>query len=148
MTVQAYEQPKPAATAPIETRAIRLLTPDGKDVALNVEIADTDQKRIQGLMFRRVVPANTGMLFLFPKPASIQFWMKNTLIPLDMLFFDKSGKIVHVEANARPLDLTPRGPSAPITCAVLEIAGGEAARLGLIAGGRLDLPKDQDACLR
>lgn len=99
----------------------------------SVEIADTDEKRAQGLMGRTQLKPGAGMLFVYPSPRPVAFWMHNTLIPLDMIFVDDAGRITNVHANARPLDETPipsRGPAQY----VLEIGGGQAARLGLLPG--------------
>ncbi|PTV94638.1 hypothetical protein C8J27_107170 [Rhodobacter aestuarii] len=111
-----------------------VLSPEGGLVArFSVEIADTDEKRAQGLMGRTQLKPGAGMLFVYPSPRPVAFWMHNTLIPLDMIFVDDAGRITNVHANARPLDETPipsRGPAQY----VLEIGGGQAARLGLLPG--------------
>lgn len=99
----------------------------------SVEIADDEQERAQGLMFRENLPRGAGMLFVYDRPQPAAFWMKNTLIPLDIIFLDKSGQVTSVHENARPGDLTPI-PGGDHVFAVLEINGGLARRYGITAG--------------
>jgi uncharacterized membrane protein (UPF0127 family) len=101
-----------------------------------VAVAASPREQELGLMFRRSLGANEGMIFPFDPPQAVAFWMKNTLIPLDMVFIGADGKIVRV-ATAKPLDETPVPSTAPIV-AVLEIAGGRAAELGIGAGDQVD----------
>lgn len=122
-----------------------LVTPQGRALRLTVEIADDAAERAQGLMGRSALPANHGMLFVYERPQPASFWMKNTLIPLDILFFDARGVLRHVHPNARPLDLSPipgaaPGDPDPARMFVLELAGGEAARQGLVPGTALGHP--------
>ncbi|HWA64038.1 MAG TPA: DUF192 domain-containing protein [Caulobacteraceae bacterium] len=98
-----------------------------------VEMADTDDSRETGLMCRTSVPANGGMLFDFGTPQPVSFWMKNTLVPLDMLFIGADGRIINIARNTRPLDETP-APSGGPALAVLELRGGRAAELGIAPG--------------
>ena len=126
------------ATAHIATR-------DGKVIDLAVEIADDSEERAHGLMGRKSLEPMSGMLFVYETPRPASFWMKNTLIPLDMLFFDAAGVLRTVHPQAQPLDLTPIAGAAPgdphpDRLLVLEIAGGEAARLGIGPGARLAHP--------
>lgn len=104
---------------------------------LTVEIADTPQARARGLMYRERLDAGQGMLFLYPAPRRVTMWMKNTVIPLDMLFINGDGRIVRVARNAQPHSLTII-PSGEPVIAVLEIAGGRAAELNVAAGDRLE----------
>lgn len=109
--------------------------------AFQVELAQTLQERERGLMFRRELPRGQGMLFVqAPGPAT--FWMKNTYIPLDMLYFDAAGKLVQILADVPPC-VTPECPIYPSATAtvryILEINGGEAARLSVKVGDRLRL---------
>lgn len=105
----------------------------GGQVTLNIEMAISDEAEEKGLMFRTALPKDSGMLFTFEHEDIRAFWMKNTLIPLDMIFIDKDGKIVNIHERAIPQDLTPIRSQSPAN-AVLEINGGRAAELGLKAG--------------
>ncbi|TRW96856.1 DUF192 domain-containing protein [Paracoccus sp. M683] len=114
-------------------------------LAIAVELADDPQERAQGLMFRRDLPAKTGMLFIYDAPQPASFWMRNTLIPLDIIFMDATGTVRHIHRNARPLDETPIpgaavGDPDPLRLFVLEIAGGEADRLGIKVGQAMAHP--------
>ncbi len=109
---------------------------DGGWARFNVEIADDAAERAQGLMFREKMPASAGMLFIYDQPQDVAFWMKNTLIPLDMLFIDAAGRVAKVHAKAVPGDLTAI-PGAPATLMVLEINGGLAGRLGIGPGAEM-----------
>mgnify|MGYP001040819701 CR=1 FL=1 len=112
---------------------------DGGQARFAVEIADDAGERANGLMFRESLPASAGMLFIYERPQPVSFWMKNTLIPLDMVFIGPDGRVNGVHANAVPGDLTPiPGPEG--TLMVLEIQGGLAARLGLGEGAELRHP--------
>ena len=103
-----------------------------------VEIADDDRERALGLMNRRELPADAGMLFVFPAPGPRTFWMKNTHIPLDLLFADETGTIRAI-GRGKPLSLRPiRGGDA--VQYVLEINAGTARRLGVAAGGQIRHP--------
>ena len=101
-----------------------------------VEVADDDGERAQGLMHREKLASAAGMLFWYDTPSAPAFWMRNTLIPLDMIFLDAKGRVVHVHENARPLDETPIS-GGPGVQAVLEINGGFAGRLGIAPGTEL-----------
>lgn len=96
-------------------------------------IADTASQRMQGLMFVRDLPASRGMLFIEAQPRVANMWMKNTYIPLDMLFMDARGKIVRILPMAQPLSLRILSSQVPVK-AVLELRGGEAALRGIRVG--------------
>jgi uncharacterized membrane protein (UPF0127 family) len=104
-----------------------------------VEIADDPRERSQGLMFRDTLPRGAGMLFVYERPQRVSFWMKNTLIPLDLLFLDRSGQVVEIHANAIPGDLTPI-EAGPGIFAVLEINGGLAREYGITPGSQMQHP--------
>src|SRR5208282_1631156 len=100
---------------------------------LDVEVAGTEQKREHGLMFRRNLPENAGMIFLFEDEHEITMWMKNTYIPLDMVFIGDDWRIEHIARDTEPLS-TDIIPSVHPASRVLEIGGGQAAKLGLAPG--------------
>ncbi|WP_424979819.1 DUF192 domain-containing protein [Leisingera sp. S232] len=102
----------------------------------SVEIADDEQERAQGLMFRESMPSRAGMLFVYDQPQPAAFWMKNTLIPLDIIFLDERGLVTSVHENAKPGDLTPI-PGGDQVFAVLEINGGLSRRYGISAGTQM-----------
>jgi uncharacterized membrane protein (UPF0127 family) len=105
----------------------------------DVWIADTAARQTQGLMFVRDLPASRGMLFLEPEPRPAVFWMKNTYVPLDMLFVAADHRIVKIAARAPPLSLATISSDAPVI-AILEIKGGEAERRGIQVGDRVAWP--------
>lgn len=108
--------------------------------AFTVEIADTEQERERGLMFRTALAPDSGMLFDFHEEQQTAFWMQNTLIPLDMIFIAANGVVRTIHANARPLDTTAIPSEVPVRY-VLEIAGGRAREIGLVVGDRMDYPQ-------
>ena len=111
------------------------------DTRFHIEIAQTIQERQQGLMFRTQLPADHGMLFIQPEAARAAFWMKNTYIPLDLLYFDSTGRLQEIHAAVPPCTV-PTCPSyvsnGPIKY-ILEINAGSAQRLGLKPGAQLHL---------
>ncbi len=112
-----------------------------------VEVADTAAARAKGLMFRESLARSAGMLFVYPGPQRVSFWMKNTLIPLDMIFADAAGRVTRVHAMAVPGDLTPIDGGEGVV-AVLEINGGLARQLGIAPGAELRHPAlDQDTAV-
>ena len=120
------ETPKP--TAAPAAAGPRVVLPSG--AAYKVELARTPEEQVQGLMFRESLAEKSGMLFLFPDNTVHQFWMKNTMIPLDMIWMDREGKVLFVSENTPPCKADPcptYGPNQPAT-SVLEIAAGMAKR--------------------
>ena len=124
-----------AACAP---DTVELRGPSGV-ARFHVELADDPAEQAKGLMFREKMAASAGMLFVFPKPKHASFRMKNTLIPLDMVFADTTGTVTRVHADAVPGDLTPIDGGEGVQF-VLEIAGGLAGKLGIAPGTVLRHP--------
>jgi len=98
-----------------------------------IELALTPEQQEQGLMFRRSLPADAGMLFDFGETRDASFWMRNTLIPLDMLFIDAGGHVADIHEHAVPLSEDPIESKVPVR-AVLEVNGGTVSRLGIKLG--------------
>ena len=122
-----------AANAFCAPDTVELRTTHGTVMRFSVELADDPAERELGLMNRDKMATSAGMLFAYPAPQHAYFWMKNTLIPLDLVFADATGHVAHVHQNAKPLDETPIDGGPDVTY-VLEINGGLAARLGLGEG--------------
>lgn len=102
-------------------------------LAFEVELARTPEQLRQGLMFRTYLGENSGMLFIFDPPTETGFWMRNTLIPLDIIFVDIEGRITKIHENAIPLDETSISSDGTVR-GVLEIAGGRSQDLGIQVG--------------
>jgi uncharacterized protein len=109
------------------------------DEAFAVEVADDAEERSRGLMFREELAPASGMLFVYDAPRRVQFWMKNTLIPLDMVFADPTGTVTRVHEGAVPGDLTPIDGGDGVQF-VLEINAGLAGKLGIVPGATLRHP--------
>lgn len=105
----------------------------------SIEVADDPAERAQGLMNRASLPSSAGMLFIYEAPQHASFWMKNTLIPLDMIFVDPTGTVTRIHENAVPLDTTGIDGGDGVA-AVLEINGGLARRLGITTGSEMRHP--------
>lgn len=133
--VQALSDPVVATCSPevVELRGA------GGVARFSVEVADSNAERALGLMNRPKLASGAGMLFVYDTPRRATFWMKNTLIPLDMIFADASGRVTRVHANAKPGDRTmiDGGKDVAVT---LEINGGLAKRLGIREGAVLRHP--------
>ncbi len=123
------------------TTPITITTNNGTSpVQLSVEIADTPNERALGLMERTEMEPNTGMLFVFPKPQMLQFWMKNTLIPLEILFFDADGAFVSASVmEPCTTDPCPRYSSAALAQFALEVAPGFRDAYSIGVGSILDV---------
>jgi len=102
----------------------------------NIRVANSAARQERGLMFETRLPANEGMLFPQAEPRIMSMWMKNTFIPLDMLFIDSRGRIICLLANTRPQSLDILSCPKPVM-AVLEIGGGEAAEQGIRVGAQV-----------
>jgi uncharacterized membrane protein (UPF0127 family) len=109
---------------------------EGGAARFNIEVADDAAERAKGLMFRPALARGAGMLFVYDRPQGVAFWMRNTLIPLDMMFLNAAGEVTAVHENAVPKDETPI-PGPDDTLLVLEINGGLAKKLGLGPGAQL-----------
>ena len=131
-----------AADAPCKEDLI-FLRGDWGNAQFAVDVADTPDQRSRGLMFVDDMPTMTGMLFVYEREQTVSFWMKNTLIPLDMVFADGAGVVQRVLENAIPGDLTGIPGGANIQF-VLEINGGMADRLGIGVGSEMRHPAIPD----
>jgi uncharacterized membrane protein (UPF0127 family) len=109
----------------------------GQQHNFQVEVARNDADRAQGLMFRRSMPADRGMLFDFGRVEPVSMWMQNTYLPLDMLFIRPDGTIARIAANTEPLSTRTISSGEPVL-AVLELNAGTAAKLGIKAGDRVE----------
>jgi uncharacterized membrane protein (UPF0127 family) len=133
-TAQAQAACKHAQHARVEP--LDIVTSSGKVAHLKVEVVDKEATRECGLMFRKSIAPNAGMLFDFKKVEPVSFWMKNTYIPLDMLFIDQSGKIVNIYRRATPFSESSIPSDGPVL-GVLEIGGGRAQDLDIMPGDRV-----------
>ena len=104
-----------------------------KRYEFQVEVVRTPEAQARGMMFRETLARNCGMIFPFSPPREASFWMRNTLIPLDMIFIRADGSIARIAAETIPYSLEPETSGEPVA-SVLEIGGGEAARLGISEG--------------
>jgi uncharacterized membrane protein (UPF0127 family) len=102
-----------------------------------VELASTPDQQEKGLMFRTAMAPDEGMIFPMSGGRWASFWMKNTVIPLDIVFIGADGRILNIAANATPYSLAPI-PSAGVTAGVIELIGGRAAQLGIVAGDKVE----------
>jgi uncharacterized protein len=133
-------QAEPAAaprTAPSGLDLVTLrIEGTGRSHVFTVEVARTPNDQAQGLMNRRALAPDSGMLFPFDPPRPASFWMRNTLIPLDMIFIRPDGAIARIAANTVPMSETQVAVGEPMT-AVLELRGGRAGELGIREGDRV-----------
>jgi len=130
--------PAQAQLATFQKAPLTIVSANGPH-QFTVELATTPDQMEQGLMFRQSLAADAGMLFDYRAPAMASMWMKNTLIPLDMLFVDERGRIINIHERAVPGSLEPIPAAAPAR-AVIELNGGTAARLGIRPGDRVLFP--------
>ena len=120
---------------------VTIIALDGTTRAtVQVEVADTNSLRETGLMYRKHLDADAGMIFIFKSSTDLKFWMHNTEIPLDMIFADPSGKVIGIVANAQPFSDKLLGVVGNSQY-VLEVNGGFCARKGIRAGDRLDFSR-------
>ena len=132
---QGMGQALPAAPVNVqfEHDTLSIRKQNGETLPFNVELAITPPQQAQGLMFRTEMAENAGMMFIFNLASPLSFWMKNTLIPLDMLFIGEDGTILHIHKNAVPNDLTSI-PSKFPSKAVLELNGSTTDKMGIKEG--------------
>lgn len=116
---------------------LSLRTANGKVHAYKVEVAATPDQQAHGMMFRTTVPPKTGMLFPLSPPRNAAFWMRNTFVPLDLIFIGSDRRVRNIIADAVPKSEAMLPSVGPVV-AVLELAGGEAQRIGLAPGDRVD----------
>ncbi|WP_346925762.1 DUF192 domain-containing protein [uncultured Arthrobacter sp.] len=128
----------PLAACSDESRLV-IRTSSG-DHRFTVEVVDTPQKRAEGLMFRQELAPDAGMLFDFKEMREVSFWMRNTFIPLDMIFISPDGTVENVHVNARPHDPTGIPSGVPVQF-VLEIPGGRSVEIGLEPGDKVEHPR-------
>jgi len=131
-----FALPLPSRAEPLDRKPLSIETADGKSFAFTVEVARTPEQQEQGLMFRKQLAPDAGMIFPSESERPVVFWMKNTLIPLDMLFVAGDLHIAHIVADAKPLSLDTIPSGGPVI-AVVEVAGGTAKRLGIHVGDRV-----------
>ncbi len=128
-------------------RSVVALRGDWGQANFSIEVADDPGERAQGLMNRDQMARNAGMLFIYDQPQVVAFWMRNTLIPLDMIFVDQAGLVLAIHENAIPLDETPI-PGGQGVQFVLEVNGGIAALFGISVGSQVQHPGiDQNLAL-
>lgn len=127
----------PSARA-AELNTLEIATKTGVHV-FQVELAVNDEQRAQGLMYRKELAEGRGMLFDFQREQDVAFWMKNTYIPLDMIFIRADGRILRIAENTTPLSLQMVPSGGPVR-GVLEVIGGTARKLGIAPGDRVAHP--------
>jgi len=127
-----------AELAQFPTSELTIVSSTGRH-QFKVEIAETQAQMTQGLMFRRSLAPDAGMLFDYKAPTVATMWMRNTLIPLDILFVDAQGRIINIHQRAVPQSLDLIAAAAPVR-AVIELNGGTAARLSIEPGDRVVHP--------
>ena len=120
---------------------VAVITSAGGEHRFTIEVADTPDERAQGLMFRETMAADAGMLFDYGSDQDgVAFWMKNTPLPLDMIFIREDGTITQIAADTTPYSLEPIASREPVRF-VLEVNAGVAAKLGIVPGDRLRHPR-------
>lgn len=133
LPVAAFGAQEPARTEPLA------IVSHGGRHAFDVEVMRTNAERARGLMYRRSMAPNHGMLFDFEQPDAVNMWMKNTYLPLDMVFIRSDGTIARIAADTEPLS-TKIIPSNEPVLSVLELNAGTAAKLGIRPGDRVEHP--------
>ena len=133
---QAGNSEATKAASGLSVVPLQVRTAAGTSHAFKVEVARTESEQARGLMFRESLAPDAGMIFPMDPPRPASFWMKNTVIPLDMIFIRADGTIARIAADTVPYSLDPVDSGEPVA-AVLELAGGRAAALGISEGDRV-----------
>jgi uncharacterized membrane protein (UPF0127 family) len=137
----AQEAPGRQPLSDFARTTLRIETPSGRAHRFEVYVARSDREHMQGLMYVESLPPGEGMIFPYDPPRPVAMWMKNTLIPLDMLFIRADGTIANIIADVEPQSLDSRRSDGPVAL-VLELNGGTAKKLGIAAGARVRLEGD------
>ena len=137
--LSAFSCEKGAAFAASEKLESLIIRVDGAEIKFNVEVARTPSQQEAGLMFRRSLPKDQGMLFIYPYQSIVKMWMKNTFIPLDMVFINSKGIVKKIVERTEPLSLNVIS-SEETVIAVLELNGGTSSRIGLKRGDQVFHP--------
>jgi len=137
--VLALIVPMAAVAAPLPVETISIDTKAGPH-SFSVEVAADDESREKGLMYRKTMAPDAGMLFDFHTPQLVSFWMENTILPLDMLFVRADGTIARIKANATPYSRENIPSGEPVQL-VIELNAGRAAALGITEGAKVHAPE-------
>lgn len=144
LTARAQFRGEPKGPQPeLPKEGITIVSHDGQRHVFNVELAKDEQQQITGLMFRKSVPPDGGMLFIWPAPEVSHMWMKNTLVPLDMVFIRPDGVIDSIAENTVPHSLRDISSQGQVI-ATLELQSGITSKLGIIVGDRVLAPMFHD----
>ncbi len=125
--------------APFKMSTFMIVRQNGTTIPFKAEVAASRSEQAYGLMFAKKLETDTGMVFPYDPPQEASFWMKNTFIPLDLLYVKPNGTIGKIVSNAKPKDETPMPSPGPVS-AVIEINGGLAEKLGVRVGDKVDSP--------
>lgn len=139
VTLSACNAADEAMRLPVHAEKLVVMNGENPVVEFDIEIAETESQRAAGLMFRTDLPADRGMLFVFPEESERYFWMRNTPTPLDIIYARRDGEIVRIAADTVPFSETPI-PSLQKAAYAFEVHAGTAKRLGIVAGHRLVHP--------
>lgn len=136
LDLPAAQAPAGASLADFPRAVLTIATSSARQHRFDIWLARTPEQQQRGLMFVRELPADSGMLFVQDPPRVMSMWMKNTLIPLDMLFIGSDGRVLHLRERTRPQSQALITFDQPVR-AVLELRGGEAAARGIRVGDRV-----------
>jgi uncharacterized protein len=130
------DAPPVASLSQVPLQQVTVATQPGAVHRFQVEVARTRAEKQRGLMFRRTLPADHGMIFIYDVPQSLTFWMKDTPLPLDLVFINAAGRVVYIHERAVPWSEAPITTPVPVTM-VLEVNAGLTRRLGIAVGDRV-----------